>query len=379
MKIDTKSARSKLAVRREPYWDKVRAGCHLGYRRTGTGGSWIARYYDGEKKYYNALELPDHLPPNEYDTAVAQATKWFDAVQGGANPKSGTIGSAADDYLKDLEIRKGAKAKADAEGRIRRTIRDEFGDTRVDKITTQQIRKWLNDFVPSEGSAETLRKAKASANRNLRTFKAILNHAHANQLSTSTDAWDRVKEFPKVDAARKAFLTREQLQSLIDKTAGGFKDLVVTAALTGARYGELCALRVKDFDKDGRVLYITEGKTGARIVPLTPDMVTHFERLTKDKLPEAFLLTKDDGKPWGHSDHDKLMREAAKKAKLPRDVVFYTLRHSFIAFAINAGMDIYSVAEITGTSIKMIEKHYGKLLKDRVRQQMVSASIVSVA
>ena len=44
--------------------------------------------------------------------------------------------------------------------------------------------------------------------------------------------------------------------------------------------------------------------------------------------------------------------------------------------AISAGMDIYSVAEITGTSIRMIEKHYGKLLKDRVRDAMTAAAVL---
>ena len=45
-----------------------------------------------------------------------------------------------------------------------------------------------------------------------------------------------------------------------------------------------------------------------------------------------------------------------------------------ILILISAKMDIYSVAEITGTSIRMIEKHYGKLLKDRVRDAMTIAA-----
>jgi len=124
------------------------------------------------------------------------------------------------------------------------------------------------------------------------------------------------------------------------------------------------------------VLHIRESKTGERIVPLTAEMVSHFNELAKSKLPDAYLLTRDDGKPWAHSDHDEFMRDAAKAAKLPAGTVFYTLRHSFIASAISAGMDIYSVAEITGTSVRMIEKHYGKLLKDRVREAMTAAAFL---
>lgn len=384
-KIDSKTKRDRLKVRREPYWAKVRAGAYVGYRRSSSsdsGGTWIARFRgeDG-KQHYRSLDLCEHLPPNEYDAAVAEANKWFDSVKAGAKPKAGTVDEAADDYLEDLQARKGDKAKADAEGRIRRYIRPDFGSIRVDKLTTPRLRKWLNDFVPAEGTVEQIRKAKASANRNLRTFKALLNHAHENGLAISSLAWDRVKAFEKkkVEVARKAFLSRDQLQNLIDQTSGGFRNLVITGALTGARYGELCALRVRDLEKSAGLLHITQGKTGARVVPLTVDMKRHFSELAKNKLPEAFLLSKDDGKPWGHSDQDELMRDAVKAAKLPRDVVFYTLRHSFIAFAVNSGMDIYSIAAITGTSVHMIEQHYAKLLKDRVRKAMARASIVTVA
>jgi hypothetical protein len=45
-KLDTRSARARLAARREPYWHMLTAGLHLGYRRAGPhGGTWVARAY----------------------------------------------------------------------------------------------------------------------------------------------------------------------------------------------------------------------------------------------------------------------------------------------------------------------------------------------
>lgn len=377
--IDTKAKRDRLAVRREPYWDKVQTGAYVGFRRTASGGTWIARYRgeDGKQRY-QALELAEHLPCNEYDAAVTEARTWFAAIQAGVKPRENTVAAAAEDYLKDLEIRKGSRAVADARGRLNRYILPAFKAKRLDKLSTVEIRKWFNGFIPEGGSKEAVRKAKASANRNLTTFKAVLNHAHKNAMCASSLAWDRVAAFSKVDGARTEFLEPEQLQALIDQTEGAFRNLVIAGALTGARYGELCALRVKDLDKDARVLHIREGKTGERIVPMTPEMLKHFAKLANDKLPEAYLLVKDDGKPWAHSDQDKLMREAVKKANLKRGVVFYTLRHTFIAHAIGAGLDIYSIAAVAGTSIAMIEKHYGKLLKGRVRDAMEKAFVVTL-
>ena len=53
-KIDTRSARAKLAKRREPYWVVLTQGCAIGYRKGKNGGSWIARWRgpDGKQRYH---------------------------------------------------------------------------------------------------------------------------------------------------------------------------------------------------------------------------------------------------------------------------------------------------------------------------------------
>jgi hypothetical protein len=43
-KIDTRSARTKLPVRGEPYWTVISEGCALGYRRGAKGGTWVAPF-----------------------------------------------------------------------------------------------------------------------------------------------------------------------------------------------------------------------------------------------------------------------------------------------------------------------------------------------
>lgn len=64
------------------------------------------------------------------------------------------------------------------------------------------------------------------------------------------------------------------------------------------------------------------------------------------------------------------MREAVRKAKLPRGTVYYTLRHTFIANTLTKGIDIHTVAKLCGTSVEMIEKHYGKLLHTDAREKL---------
>lgn len=364
--IDSKAKRQRLAIRREPYWAKLVLGGFIGYRVGAKGGSWIARYRgEDSKQHYKSLELPAHLPQNEYDIAAGEAKKWFDDQNLGFRAKPGTVEEAADNYTEYLEQKKGKAPAKDAKGRITLHILPEFADIPLDKLKLQQVRKWFHSFVV-EGSDEQIRKSKATANRNLAVLKAILNLAHKEGLATSDRAWRSIEKFKNVDGARQDFLTSDQVKKLLESVDGNFHHLLKAGVLTGARYGELSKLRARDLDKANGLLNMPNGKTGTRTFPLTSSTKAFFVQMAKNKLPDTPLLTRDGINPWGHGDQTKLMREAVSKAELPKSVVFYTLRHSFIADVIDKNMNVFDIAKITGTSIDMIEKHYGKLFKGRV-------------
>src|SRR5205085_126062 len=59
-KLDTRSARSRLPPRREPYWTVISGGCALGYRRGANGGTWIGRFRDDTgRQHYEAVGAAD--------------------------------------------------------------------------------------------------------------------------------------------------------------------------------------------------------------------------------------------------------------------------------------------------------------------------------
>src|SRR5215469_2799545 len=85
-KLDTRSARSKLAPRREPYWAAISKGCAVGYRRSAKGsGTWVARFRDtAGKQHYRALGGADDardangVDVFDFTQAQALARGWFD-------------------------------------------------------------------------------------------------------------------------------------------------------------------------------------------------------------------------------------------------------------------------------------------------------------
>jgi integrase len=144
---------------------------------------------------------------------------------------------------------------------------------------------------------------------------------------------------------------------------------VAGMALTGARPGDLVTARVLQYDSRTKSVGFGS-KEHPRTVPLSAAAAVLFDRLVKDKLPYAYIFTRDDGHPWAHSDWDELIRDAAEKAGLPKGVCLYTLRHSFITQSLMDGMATLDVARITGTSLAMIEKHYGHLVMDAARTRL---------
>jgi hypothetical protein len=77
--LATRSARLRLPARAKPYWRVIEQGLHVGYRRRGTGGTWIARRRNERGVYRETkLGLADNLQDANGDT-IAQCANLVDA------------------------------------------------------------------------------------------------------------------------------------------------------------------------------------------------------------------------------------------------------------------------------------------------------------
>jgi len=364
VKIDTSAKRLRLKLRREPYWQQISKGRFLGYRRTGSGGSWVARMRgDDNKQRYHSLGSG-----LEFEDALKATNEWMEGMSGVNNHRY-TLRNTVADYVKHLEINNSKQSSRDVKLRLNKHIPARLMNTELSSLNTAQLKRLHNGMVKTEGDEEDERKSKDSANRVLAQLKAALNLAFRDGRVASDKEWSRVSAFKNVASSRKLFLTDEQVNTLLENTKDGFYRLTKAGVLTGARYGELARVKVKDFDPLDGTIELT-GKTGHRICYLSDKAVIFFKGICKDRLPEAYLLVKDDGTQWRKSHHLRSMRETVKKAKLSRECVFYSLRHYHISKALLSGMPMQVVAENAGTSVRMIEKHYGKFTRTDRRQMM---------
>ncbi len=368
-KIDSITKRRKLDPRREPYWHKLGKGRYLGFRLTQKGESWIARIRNEEGKQ-NYHSLGTGL---DFDQASTLAQNWFDSVEN-VDDVHYTIKACVDDYVAHLRVENGEVSSKRIKQTLEKHLIPQLGKLELAKLTTRKLKRWRDGLVRFDGDDEDTRRSKDSANRVLSLVKAAFNLAYRDRQVSSDREWKRVEAYKGVGEGRKLFLTDKQIRTLYEATNGGLHALVKAGVLTGARYGELGAARVHDLDVINGTLHL-DGKTGPRDCHLSDDALSFLKEQAKDKLPDAYLFTKDDGTPWGKSHQQRPMKAAVKAAKLPKETVFYSLRHYHISKVLLAGVPAQIVAENCGTSIKMLEKHYAKFMATDRRRMMNQVSL----
>lgn len=363
------SVRNTLISRREPYWGPpIEQGRYIGARKLDDGTcTWIARLRDDDgKQHYRSLGQVTKKAG--FDQAKRAAASWFKDFDVDVVDKPLTVAQACREYVADLEADGRTDTAHEADMRFRRTVFDDpIGKVLVERIKTSKLKAWRNG----------LGGAKSSQNRNLSNLKAAFNLAVAHHRVNPSVAqqWRAVKPHKNAGSRRELYLDIKQRRAFLKACSGALRDLVEAAALTGARPGELVKALRSQFDaRTGSVRFT--GKTGSRTVPLSPAAIGLFKHLAKGKLPTAHLLARDDGKPWAHSEWHEIVRDAAKKAKLPKGVVLYTLRHSWITEALLAGMATLDVARLTGTSLQMIEQHYGHLVAEAARERLAAVEML---
>jgi integrase len=384
--LQTRTGRLALPVRRKPHFVRIGLGISLGYRRNNVGGTWVLRVANGKggaatKAIGSADDYDDANGDDVLTFWDAQDRAKVIARVGSASARRAplTVRVAAETYLEALHARNANSAR-DARGRLNKHFLPTFGDLLITALTKTRLDRWLAGLVSKSDETENVRRSKDSANRVLSMVKALLNHAMHDPSNELTDdhAWRLVKPFKGVGEARRVHYTMEQARALIDAAPyDDFADLLTAGFLTGARYGELIRCNVSDYDPNAKTLRV-DGKTGTRTIVLQPDAVSFFNRVASDRNSEEPLLRRADGGRWNRSHQQRRMAATLERAGLDPDGTFYALRHTYISRAIEGRIPLNIIATNCGTSVRMIEKTYAKILAKSV-QAFIDAGAPSFA
>ena len=365
--------RDELKAQREPHWQRLRAGCFLGFRpsKRGGKGTWIARAYDEDAGKYRVKSLGDFgtLAGNEMFTAAKrEAEALADLVEAGGHvrAKIETVADACKAY---------APEGSETAERFRRYVYgDPIARVKLDKLRNRHVREWRGrlEATPAlvsrakKGEPVTRKRAASTVNRDMAVFRAALAKVLSPGAPNSEAAWqEALKSIPNANGRRTIYLDRGQRRLLLEHIPAEAAPFVRALCLMPLRPGALAALTAGDFDKRTSELTIGKDKTGKpRRIQLPKEAALLLASQAASKLPTAPLFMRNNGKAWNKDSWKHPIAEAVKAAGLPAEATAYTLRHSTITDLVTAGLPLLTIAQISGTSAEMIERHYGHLASD---------------
>ncbi|WP_343342889.1 tyrosine-type recombinase/integrase [Sphingomicrobium sp. XHP0239] len=376
--------RNRLKAEREPHWQRLRAGCFIGFRpsKRGGKGTWIARIYDDDKGRYQVKSLGDYgtLLGNEMFAAAKRDTEVLaDLVESGGNVKIKfeTVADVCGEY---------AKTRPDAAGRFRRHIySDPIAKIKLGKLRRRHLQDWRKRLeakpalVSRRKSGENIyrERAASSVNRDMAAVRAALATVLSPGDPKTDAAWqEALKPTPGADGRRTLYLDhseRKKLLENLDKEAAPFFRALCLLPL---RPGALASLRVRNFEKRTSELTIGKDKKGKpRRIKIPSDAAKLMEEQVQNKMLNAPLFMRANGKQWDKNTWKVPIKAAAKKAGLSNETTAYSLRHSTITDLVTAGLPLLTIAQISGTSAEMIEKHYGHLISEAALKALATLAL----
>jgi integrase len=376
-----KRDRERLRPRREPYWQQLEKGAHLGFRRGPD--TWIAKFRgrDGKRHYTSVGE------GLEYTEAKRKAEDWLSQLSGSPvrAAKRGSVIAALLAYLADLRSHGRHAAAKKAEGQFKTVLRfdakqeryqDELAHLELESATRDDFFDWRARIEPG--------RLPRTVNRYARTMQAGLTRAHELGHLGNPAAWRMPSLADDNESETAVFLTPSQRKGLIDAANPEAALFVRGLELSGARPGELAAAKVADFD--GKRLRLSHRKgrpprLRSRSVVLDEEGIRFFGRQAREKPPTAHLFTTCKGTPWRRDEWADALRaaiaahnsEATREVIIPTEASAYSFRHARISELLQVyGVDPITVAAQTGTSLRMIERTYFKFIESTMLKRLAS-------
>lgn len=229
------------------------------------------------------------------------------------------------------------------------------GDVELSEITTHDI-----DLYKAHRIKEV---SPSTVNHDLRSLKAFFNRLLVWKLIESNPCTG-TKGIRIVDTIRP-YLSKEDLLKVLKHTKGTqLHDIILLAAMTGLRRGELLGLTWQDVDlKQGTLLvHSTIGhqtKGGKiRLVPLNTAVRDLLENMPKT---EGVIFTGERG-GWKKGDFvAKCFKKACKDCELDSKLHFHSLRHTFASLLVKEGVSLYHVQRLLGHSSSRVTEIYAHL------------------
>ncbi|WP_327324236.1 site-specific integrase [Streptomyces sp. NBC_01210] len=217
----------------------------FGSVRQLASGRWQVRYRDPE----NGLLRPaEKTYETKTDAQVALTHIEADVTRGQwADPDAGAVNFAdyASAWLRDRKLADRTRERNESVMRLH--IVPVFGAGSIADVTTARVRSWRGKLLAAGVGEPTVVKA-------YQLLRALMNTAVDDELIRRNLC--RIKGADSHDVPERPVLSVAEVFAVADAIGSRYRLLVLLAAFTTLRFGELAGLRRKDIDLAGRVVVV---------------------------------------------------------------------------------------------------------------------------
>lgn len=228
------------------------------------------------------------------------------------------------------------------------------------------------------------------------TFRSVMNYAASKTYIRDSQvfrdklpvAHARREEFTPTEYRGLHTFARKWIKEADRETNRWYRQMAYNFVLvmtnTGMRPSEAKNLRWRDVeivtDKQERtvVRLSVRGKAKFRTLVAAGNVATYLERIksiSHATKPDHHVFTTFEGKPARtlyHSLIESLLTESKLlKSSSGSRRSTYCFRHTYATFRLTEGVDVYFLAKQMGTSVKMIEDHYGHITPVKSADQIL--------
>jgi integrase len=256
-------------------------------------------------------------------------------------------------------------------------ILPKFGTWEAGTVRKADVRAWLGELLSGGKSVELV-------NRIVRVFKTLLFHGLVDLEVIERNVLLRFKQYESGGGkVNRAAFTEDEVQRLLGAARPHERALIGLLCFTGARPGEVYALRWQDVDLQAGSATITRtwdwrGKTftapktqaGNRTVALSGWLVRELKE-HQDRTSGELVFSTRTGQPLNPSNVRRDVWVKVVKRAGVRALDLYSLRHTFASLGRVAGESAFNVSRMMG--------HSRSTLVDQVYAHSLQSGMASVA
>lgn len=243
-----------------------------------------------------------------------------------------------------------------------RNLDPAFGSKYLDEITPQMIRTFKEARLQKQLSPATV-------NRDLSCLRQILGVAVKDELIDKGPFFGGRVEFLH-EKGRERTLSFDEERKYLKAATPLLRDVGTIMVEMGLRPGEIFQLRSEDVHISPPALYVhvREGKSdrAVRDVPITSRALPIFKRLlSRAKGEYLFPRRIGNGYDWSRpmTELEPAHLRALRKSGIQPPFRLYDLRHTYGTRAVEAGIDVFSVAKLMGHADLRTTERYVHLSK----------------